>query len=84
MSTRASNQTTSTNWAASSRSCPEGWTFETKVLDEDLSLDTSRAGGWAAIMRDELGCAYQGWVRRGHQRQLRARRLRSDKRNEGT
>ena len=39
---------------------PEGWTFETKVLDEELSLDTSRAGGWAAIMRDELGCAYQG------------------------
>ena len=39
---------------------PEGWTFETKVLTEDLSLDTSRAGGWAAILRDELGCAYQG------------------------
>ena len=39
---------------------PEGWTFETKVLDEDLSLDTSRAGGWAAIIRDELHCSYQG------------------------
>ena len=39
---------------------PEGWTFETKVLTENLSLDTSRAGGWAAIIRDELGCAYQG------------------------
>ena len=39
---------------------PEGWTFETKVLDEDLSLDTSRAGGWAAIIRDELHCTYQG------------------------
>ena len=39
---------------------PEGWTFETKILTEDLSLDTARAGGWAAIIRDELGCAYQG------------------------
>ena len=39
---------------------PEGWTFETKELTENLSLDTSRAGGWAAILRDELGCAYQG------------------------
>jgi hypothetical protein len=39
---------------------PEGWTFETKVLDEELSLDTSRAGGWAAIIRDEFGCTYQG------------------------
>jgi hypothetical protein len=38
---------------------PEGWTFETKVLDENLSLDTSRAGGWAAIMRDEFHCTYQ-------------------------
>ena len=39
---------------------PDGWTFETKVLTETLSLDTSRAGGWAAIIRDELGCTYQG------------------------
>lgn len=39
---------------------PEGWTFETKVLTENLSLDTSRAGGWAAIIRDEFGCTYQG------------------------
>ena len=38
---------------------PEGWTFETKILDEELSLDTSRAGGWAAIMRDEFGCTFQ-------------------------
>ena len=38
---------------------PDGWTFETKVLTEDLSLDTSRAGGWAAIMRDEFHNAYQ-------------------------
>ncbi len=33
---------------------PEGWTFETKVLTEDLVLDTSRAGGVASILRDEL------------------------------
>ena len=39
---------------------PKGWTFETKILDDELSLDTSRAGGWAAIIRDELGCTYQG------------------------
>jgi hypothetical protein len=39
---------------------PEGWTFETKVLEHNLSLDTGRAGGWAAIIRDEFGCAYQG------------------------
>ena len=39
---------------------PDGWTFETKILDEDLSLDTSRAGGWAAIIRDEFHCTYQG------------------------
>ena len=42
------------------KNLPEGWTFETKVLDEELSLDTSRAGGWAAIVRDEFGCTYQG------------------------
>jgi hypothetical protein len=39
---------------------PEGWTFETKVLTKNLSLDTSRAGGWAAIIRDNLGNTYQG------------------------
>ena len=39
---------------------PEGWTFETKVLDKELSLDTSRCDGWAAIVRDELHCTYQG------------------------
>jgi hypothetical protein len=38
---------------------PKGWTFETKVLTEELSLDTMRSDGWASIMRDELGCTYQ-------------------------
>ncbi len=38
----------------------DGWTFETKMLTDKLSLDTGRAGGWAAIIRDELGCTYQG------------------------
>ena len=42
------------------KNLPEGFTFETKILDEELSLDTSHAGGWAAIMRDEFGCTYQG------------------------
>jgi len=39
---------------------PDGWKFETKILDKELSLNTAHAGGWAAIMRDELGSAYQG------------------------
>ena len=36
------------------KNLPKGWKFETKVLTENLSLDTGRAGGWAAIIRDEL------------------------------
>ena len=39
---------------------PEGWRFETKILTENLSLNTSRAGGWAAIIRDEFHCTFQG------------------------
>jgi hypothetical protein len=39
---------------------PEGWTFETKILTKDLSLNTARAGGWAAIIRDEFHCTFQG------------------------
>jgi hypothetical protein len=39
---------------------PEGWTFETKVLTRDLSLDTRRTGLWASIIRDELGNTYEG------------------------
>lgn len=42
------------------KTLPEGWTFETKVLTKELTLDTGRAGGWAAIIRDELGNTYQG------------------------
>ena len=42
------------------KNLPAGWKFETKVLTENLSLDTGRAGGWAAIIRDELGNTYQG------------------------
>lgn len=41
------------------KNLPEGWTFETKILTEDLSLDTMRSDGWASILRDELGCTYQ-------------------------
>ena len=39
---------------------PPGWTFETKVLTKDLSLDTRRTGLWASIIRDELGNTYEG------------------------
>ena len=42
------------------KNLPKGWAFETKVLTKNLSLDTHRAGGWAAILRDELHCTYQG------------------------
>lgn len=42
------------------KNLPEGWKFETKVIDKDLRLDTGKAGGWAAIIRDEFHCTYQG------------------------
>lgn len=41
------------------KNLPAGWTFETTILTEQLSLDTTRADGWASILRDELGCTYQ-------------------------
>jgi hypothetical protein len=41
------------------KTLPKGWTFETKVLSKDLTLDTGRCGGWAAIIRDDLHCTYQ-------------------------
>ena len=34
---------------------PQGWTFETRVLTNDLVLDTSRSRGVASILRDQLG-----------------------------
>ena len=46
--------------ASKLKNLPKGWTFETKVLDKDLSLDTGRIDGWAAIIRDDLGNTYQG------------------------
>jgi hypothetical protein len=42
------------------KNLPKGWKFETKVLTKDLSLNTDRCDGWAAIIRDELHCTYQG------------------------
>ena len=39
---------------------PQGWKFETKILEKDLVLDTTKAGGWAAIIRDDLHGTYQG------------------------
>ena len=55
------------------KNLPKGWTFETKVLTKDLTLDTGRCGGWAAILRDDLHCTYQacGYTK-DTQRQLRA------------
>lgn len=41
------------------KNLPEGWRFETKVLTEDLVLDTSKSDGWASILRDEFHCTYQ-------------------------
>ena len=38
---------------------PKGWTFETKILEKDLTLDTRRTGNWASIIRDELGNTYE-------------------------
>ena len=38
---------------------PPGWTFETKVLTQDLLLDTMKCDGWAPIIRDDLHCTYQ-------------------------
>jgi hypothetical protein len=50
------------------RSQPPAWREVQELPGADVRdhvptrtlLDTSRAGGWAAILRDELGCAYQG------------------------
>ena len=41
------------------KNLPQGWKFETKVLTKELTLDTGRCGGWAAIIRDDLHCTYQ-------------------------
>lgn len=39
---------------------PKGWTFETKVLDRDLTIDPRRSGGVAHIVRDALHNVYEG------------------------
>lgn len=41
------------------KNLPEGWIFESKILDKDLILDTRRTGLWASILRDELGNTYE-------------------------
>jgi hypothetical protein len=41
------------------KNLPEGWVFETKIIDRDLTLDTRRTGMWASIIRDELGNTYE-------------------------
>lgn len=39
---------------------PEGWKFEVKVLDKDLSMEPRRTKGVAYIMRDNLANTYMG------------------------
>ncbi|HSO44357.1 MAG TPA: hypothetical protein VLQ47_02440 [Rhodoferax sp.] len=39
---------------------PEGWKFEVKVLEKDLSQEPRRAKGIAYIMRDNLANTYMG------------------------
>ena len=41
------------------KNLPKGWTVKTKVLTEDLVLDTAEANGWASMLRDQVGCTYQ-------------------------
>ncbi|HSN80801.1 MAG TPA: hypothetical protein VLR44_10520 [Rhodoferax sp.] len=38
---------------------PEGWKFETKILDQDLAIEPRKAGGVAHILRDNLTNTYQ-------------------------
>lgn len=39
---------------------PSGWSFETMVLTQDLTVDTTKANGTAHIVRDNLSNVYQG------------------------
>jgi outer membrane protein assembly factor BamE (lipoprotein component of BamABCDE complex) len=41
------------------KNLPEGWKFETVILQKDLTLDTRRTGTWASIIRDDLGNTYE-------------------------
>lgn len=41
------------------KTLPAGWKFDTKILTEDLVLDTTKSDGWASIIRDDLDCTYQ-------------------------
>ena len=52
---------------------PDGWTFETKILNEAPSPNTGRVRWLGCDPRDEFGpCLPRVWLRRRHQRQLRA------------
>jgi len=42
------------------KNMPEGWTYETKVLDRDLTIEPGKAGKVAHIIRDELHNVYEG------------------------
>lgn len=42
------------------KNLPDGWTFEVKTLEENLTIDPRRADGVAHIVRDELHNVYEG------------------------
>ena len=39
---------------------PDGWKFETKTLDTDLTIDPTKAGGVAHIIQDQMQDTYEG------------------------
>ncbi len=39
---------------------PDGWAFETKTLEKDLTIDPRKAEGVAHIIRDDLHNVYEG------------------------
>jgi hypothetical protein len=39
---------------------PDGWKFETKKLDTDLTIDPTKAGGVAHIIQDQMQNTYEG------------------------
>jgi len=39
---------------------PDGWKFETKKLDTDLTIDLTKAGGVAHIIQDQMQNTYEG------------------------
>jgi len=40
--------------------CPKGWTFKVKTLDKDLTIESTKPGGVAHIIQDDLLDTYEG------------------------